>query len=351
VNPLTNTRLLLSFKLKCEFLDHVTPDFSSPEHLPHSIFDDCSNEIDKILEIMEERKQNDSFLWGYSPYINEDGSMTDYKVNILEYDFDRGEFLIEFQEKYRERDLRSYDYLQHKDLSRISKLTKYCCRSNIQMEYESHQEALFRKDMVARRRHEAQNQLNCEKAFINELAHKYDYVKMDRFMKENIKKKLLFNLNNFDPKSYVNNLCIQVETLYIFSILKSLLYSQFHDSNIQKIVSRYRIREISPPPTPFYALKSYELRGSPVEKSLSKKDACAFLNDYSLIGRQCYIDAIFKIKDLNHFMIEGQLFCHPLNYEIMYQVLKNDPDYKNRTYEQIGKHKFALLELSLFFNP
>lgn len=40
VNPLTNTRLLLSFKLKCEFLDHVTPDFASPEHLPHSIFDD-----------------------------------------------------------------------------------------------------------------------------------------------------------------------------------------------------------------------------------------------------------------------------------------------------------------------
>jgi hypothetical protein len=56
------------------------------------------------------------------------------------------------------------------------------------MEYESHSEAKTRKDMVARRRHEAQNQLNCEKAFINELAQKYDYIKMDRFMKENIKK-------------------------------------------------------------------------------------------------------------------------------------------------------------------
>lgn len=41
--------------------------------------------------------------------------------------------------------------------------------------------------MVAFRRLEAQNQLNCEKAFINELANKYDYVKMGREMKENIK--------------------------------------------------------------------------------------------------------------------------------------------------------------------
>lgn len=74
------------------------------------------------------------------------------------------------------------------------------------MEYESTSEAAARKEMVAKRRHEAQNQLNCEKAFINELANKYDYVKMDRFMKENIKKKLLFNLNTFEPHSYISNL-------------------------------------------------------------------------------------------------------------------------------------------------
>jgi hypothetical protein len=78
-----------------------------------------------ILEMMEYRKRKNDFLWGYSPYINEDGTMTDCKIKVLEYDFDRGEFLIEFDDKYRECELRSYDYQQHKDLSRISKLTKY----------------------------------------------------------------------------------------------------------------------------------------------------------------------------------------------------------------------------------
>lgn len=39
-NPITNSRINLSFKLKVEFLDHVIPDFEIPEHLPHSIFDD-----------------------------------------------------------------------------------------------------------------------------------------------------------------------------------------------------------------------------------------------------------------------------------------------------------------------
>ena len=117
---------MLSFKLKCEFLEHVTPDFVSPEHLPASLFDDCSNEIDKILEIMELKKKKKDFLWAYSPYINEDGTMTDCKVKVLEYNFDQGEFLIEFDDKYKHSELRSYEFQLHQDLNQISKLRKYC---------------------------------------------------------------------------------------------------------------------------------------------------------------------------------------------------------------------------------
>jgi hypothetical protein len=263
--------------------------------------------------------------------------MIDCKVKILDYDFDRGEFLIEFDDKYKHSELHSYEFLQHKDLNRISKLTKYCCRSNIQMEYESRKEAATRKDMVARRRREAQNQLNCEKSFINELANKYDYVKMDRDMKENIKKRLQYDLNEFKPRTYVNNLCVQVETLYIFSILKSLLFSQFFDPNIQKIVSRYRIYELPQQPPPYYALQSYELKGSPVEKMLSKNDARTILKQYSLLGRQCYINAIFELKKLNEFVINEHLFCHPVTYDVMYTVLKHDPDFKGVSFDHVGK--------------
>jgi hypothetical protein len=55
LNPLTNSRIYLSFKLKCEFLDHITPDFGISEQLPHSLFDDCSTELGKILEIMNQK--------------------------------------------------------------------------------------------------------------------------------------------------------------------------------------------------------------------------------------------------------------------------------------------------------
>jgi len=79
---------------------------------------------------------------------------------------------------------------------------------------------------------------------------------------------------------------VQVETLYIFSILKSLLFTQYLDDNIQKIVKRYRIHEISPPISPYYALQSYEKKGSPLEKMLSKKDVMIILKQYSLLGRQ-----------------------------------------------------------------
>lgn len=209
------------------------------------------------------------------------------------------------------------------------------------MEYESSAEARERKQMVARRRHEAQNQLNCEKAFINELANKYDYIKMDRFMKENIKKKLLIDLKTFEPHSYVSNLCVQVETLYIFSILKSLLFSQYLDDNVQKIVQRYRIDEIPQPPAPYYALTSYELKGGPIDKMLFKEDTKTILMQYSLMGRQCYIDTFFKLHELNDFIIEGKLFCHPISYDVMYPILQNDPDYKGITFEQVGKEHFS----------
>ena len=96
---------------------------------------------------------------------------------------------------------------------------------------------------------------------------------MGREMKQNIKRKINFDLEENNPRSYVNNLCLQVETLYIFSKLESLLFSQFFDPNIRKIVSRYSIVELPKIECPYYALKSYDLNKSPIEKMLSKEDA------------------------------------------------------------------------------
>lgn len=213
------------------------------------------------------------------------------------------------------------------------------------MEYESKHEAQERKDMVAKRRMEAQNQLNWEKAFISELANKYDYIRMSREIKENVKARLGKDLASYEPRSYVNNLCLQVETLYIFSILKSLLFSQFFDPNIQKIVSRYSITELPKKEIPYYALKSYEMKKSPVEKMLSKEDACMILKKYSLLGRQCYINVIYEIKRYNKIVMLEPLFQHPITYDLVYPIISTDPEYKGVSFEELQKRNEFPTEL------
>jgi hypothetical protein len=76
-------------------------------------------------------------LTAISPYILEDGSMEDCKVNVIEYDNNRGEFLVEFEDKY--------SLYSPQDTKKKQKLRKYCCRSNLQLEYESKFEAIARR--------------------------------------------------------------------------------------------------------------------------------------------------------------------------------------------------------------
>jgi isochorismate hydrolase len=109
---------------------------------------------------LRRNKRRRDNLWAYSPYILEDGSMVDCKVKVLEYDFKRGEFLVEFVDRYLMSDQITYYFSKDQDINKAHRLRKYCGRSNLQMEYESAHEAAARKAMVARRRQEAQNQLN-----------------------------------------------------------------------------------------------------------------------------------------------------------------------------------------------
>lgn len=71
---------------------------------------------------------------------------------------------------------------------------------------------------------------------MNELAKKYDYLQLPRKFKENIKKKLAIDLKEYDTKR-VQQLVIQIEALFVFSILKSITFSQIGDPYISRIVA------------------------------------------------------------------------------------------------------------------
>lgn len=70
---------------------------------------------------------------------------------------------------------------------------------------------------------------------------------------------------------------------------------------------------------------------------LCKEDAKLILKQYSLLGRQCYINIIFKLKHLNNFIINGQLFCNPVTYNVMYPIIQNDPEFKDVVFDEYGK--------------
>ena len=76
----------------------------------------------------------------------------------------------------------------------------------------------------------------------------------------------------------------------MFSILKSIIYSQVGDPFITRIVAQYKIEDISLSGkdvreeitdsghgVPYYALKAYEEKGGKFERMLNKKEAILVL--------------------------------------------------------------------------
>lgn len=67
---------------------------------------------------------------------------------------------------------------------------------------------------------------------------------MPQAFKEQIKSRLAINLNNYS-RLRVEVLTLQVEALFVFSILKSIIYSQLGDPYISRIVAHYKIEELT----------------------------------------------------------------------------------------------------------
>ena len=76
----------------------------------------------------------------------------------------------------------------------------------------------------------------------------------------------------------------------MFSILKSIIYSQINDPFISRIVAQYKIEDLTisnkdvkdeiadyAPSTPFYGLKAYDENGGKFERMINKKDAIKIL--------------------------------------------------------------------------
>ena len=104
------------------------------------------------------------------------------------------------------------------------------------MDFETREQIEERRNQAKALRKEAMSKLNAERLFIYQLSKKYDYIRLPKKFKQNIKRKLVIDLAKYDPQR-VKQLVIQIEALFVFSVLKSIIYSQIGDPFITRIVS------------------------------------------------------------------------------------------------------------------
>ena len=177
------------------------------DRLPLEIFDEFLIEADSIKERISKRKQeNQEPLKAFTNYFRTDGSIQEVNCRVHGYDETRRKFLIDFtvDNKY---------------------VKKYQSRLNIIFqEFDSRESILERRALAISLRRNTLFKLNAERLFIKELARKYDFIKMPNDIKENIKRRIGVNLGTLD-RTRVELVTLQVEALFVFSILKSIVYS------------------------------------------------------------------------------------------------------------------------------
>jgi len=76
--------------------------------------------------------------------------------------------------------------------------------------------------------------------------------------------------------------------------------TEIEEGNIRYtcMVQGYKILRSSQDAAPYYALASYEKNGRPLDFFMKRKQVHELLNDYSLLGRKCFNDALEFINCL-----------------------------------------------------
>lgn len=88
-----------------------------------------------------------------------------------------------------------------------------------------------------------------ERIILNELIYKYQDIYMPIKFKMQIRKLVnaRVNLVHYPHREILENLIMQVEALYVYSILKSVIRSQKNDMMIRKLMTKHELKCSEPP--------------------------------------------------------------------------------------------------------
>jgi hypothetical protein len=97
-------------------------------------------------------------------------------------------------------------------------------------------------------------------------------------------------------------------------------------SEIRKEVQEYR------PPVPFYALKAYEENSGKLERMLNKQEAQQVLQEYGILGKRSFIEAIQYLIKLNEEVVAvNPIFEFPVIDSKLYIFLLNSEEFRGKT--------------------
>ena len=88
-----------------------------------------------------------------------------------------------------------------------------------------------------------------ERIILNELIYKYQDIFMPIKFKYQIRKLVnaRISLANYPVREILENMIMQVEALYVYSILKSVIRSQKNDMYIKKLRNKHELKSSEPP--------------------------------------------------------------------------------------------------------
>ena len=88
-----------------------------------------------------------------------------------------------------------------------------------------------------------------ERIILNELIYKYEDIYMPMRFKYQIRKLVnaRVSLANYPVREILENMVMQVEALYVYSILKSVIRSQKNDMFIKKLMTKHHLKCSEPP--------------------------------------------------------------------------------------------------------
>lgn len=98
---------------------------------------------------------------------------------------------------------------------------------------------------------------------------------------------------------HVREVVSQFESLYCYSMAKSIMMSEAEqdDPKVSCMLTGYQVERKKINQTPFFGLKAFEKEGKPIDHLVSKKDCTKYLEKFTLLGRQCFLDAMAFITD------------------------------------------------------